>query len=326
MKRLKRPSIVSLSLLLSLTLFAAFTLPSVASAEELYKAQESAKQEAIKTAANVENVTGIEEIQQSSETKSAFNSELTNDTSAVEIPKNPEKPITVSDPLLGDQFVGINLPSNIVDSSANGIKSDDGTIVYDNKDQNVGLAVQPTEDGVRNLINIKDKTAPKIYKFDIDVPEGSRLVKAVDYLGEEFDTGEVFIVDSNNIITSVFTPAWAEDADGSSIPTHYEVEGNTLIQVVDFNENNVFPIVADPNWFKIAACAGAIAWFIGSTIFTAAKIIKVKKYIKALGGVANAAKLMLKATTWEEKLRVGGKALMNLGLELSGIAALKVCF
>ena len=59
-------------------------------------------------------------------------------------------------------------------------------------------------------------------------------------------SGEVYIVDKDNEIVEVIGEAWAKDANGYDVETSYEVEGNKLIQNVEFDENSVFPIVADP--------------------------------------------------------------------------------
>lgn len=147
-------------------------------------------------------------------------------------------------------------------------------------------------------------------------------------MGKEYDTKEVFVVDKNNIITSIISPAWAKDANGHNVSTYYKiVSNNKLVQVVEFTENTAFPVVADPNWTKIGKCAGSIAWAIGSGLFGGAKLIKIKKYIAELGGLQKAAKLLVGATTWEEKLHAGGYALINLAAELTGVAGIQAnCF
>ncbi|MGE1166350.1 hypothetical protein ACQJ0Y_24620 [Peribacillus simplex] len=319
MNNLRKTFLSSLSLLLILALVISLTLPTVANV----KAMELANNESIETAKDIESITGTDEIVQSENSNSAYNTVVENELSTVKVPNKLEEPIQLTDTESPSESLGISLPSEHTDAEA--IKTDNGTIVYDNSESSVALAVQPTDEGVKSLIKIKDATAPKEYKFEIDLPEGSKLITSADYLGEEYDTKEVFIVNSENIITSLFSPAWAKDADGSDIPTYYKVEGNTLIQVVDYNENNVFPIVGDPNWVKIGKCSAALAWFIGSNLFAAAKIIKVKKYINALGGFRESAKLLAGAATWEEKLKIGGSAFAGLAAEISGVAALAVC-
>ncbi|RPA72521.1 hypothetical protein BJ508DRAFT_381520 [Ascobolus immersus RN42] len=66
------------------------------------------------------------------------------------------------------------------------------------------------------------------------------------------------------------------------------------------------------------SCAVEIGKFIVSNVFLAAKILRIKKYIDALGGAAKAAQLLLKATTPAQRLKIGGEALRNLFNEISG--------
>ena len=70
-------------------------------------------------------------------------------------------------------------------------------------------------------------------ELSIDQPSGALLVK----------------VDGVN--TALINAPWAHDANGQSLPTHYEVEGNVFTQVVETDGLDVsYPITADPrvNW------------------------------------------------------------------------------
>ncbi|WP_255294889.1 hypothetical protein [Bacillus sp. AFS041924] len=96
------------------------------------------------------------------------------------------------------------------------------------------------------------------------------------------------------------------------------MKGNTLIQTIGFNEDTAFPVIADPDWVRIAKCSGALALFVGSNLIAASKLLKIKKYISALGGFTEAASLLLRASTWEERLRIGGTALVGLAGEITG--------
>jgi hypothetical protein len=90
------------------------------------------------------------------------------------------------------------------------------------------------------------------------------------------------------------------------------------------------------SWWQAATCTLAIATVMGSDLIAAAKIIKIRKYIEELGGVAEAVELLLKCSTWyvrslrppspcahttdrAERLQVGGAALVNLVAEILGI-------
>lgn len=212
-------------------------------------------------------------------------------SSEITIPKDGDAAINVND---GE---GSTLEFSLPDETrgADGLLTDNGTVVY-NCDEDVSVAVQPlTEqvgdeqiDSVRALITIPNESAPHEYSFEFNLQNGERLVTAKEYLGSEYDTGEVYIVDSNNRIVSVVDSAWAKDANGNAINTYYDVRGNSLVQVVDFDENTAFPVVADPSVWQITKCLGAIVEVVAGVAVPVAKIAKVKKYIKALDGVKKA--------------------------------------
>ncbi len=190
-----------------------------------------------------------------------------------------------------------------------GTLTDGGTVVYEAADASAAIGVQPlqetiggeTFESVRTAICIADEDAAKSYDFQFDLEEGQRLVTAAEYLGEAYDTGEVYVVDDAGEIQYVVDPAWAKDASGQDVETEYKVSGNTMTQVVNFDEDTAFPVVADPTAWQVTKCAGAISWAIGSAIFGAAKLAKIKKYVKALGGVKKAASKYMAAVKLAKK-------------------------
>ena len=135
-------------------------------------------------------------------------------------------------------------------SDDDGILTKNGTMIYGKEDDAVTIGVQPLKDetgnvsfeGVRTLITINESTASKEYTFAYDLPEGYSLITAKDYYCDiidneavnenDYDTGEVYIVNKDNVI---------------------------------------------------------------DTVIAAAKVAKVVKYIKTLGGVKKAAKLVVLA-------------------------------
>ncbi|MDA2654244.1 hypothetical protein PDQ31_18115 [Bacillus cereus] len=269
--------------------------------------------EAHSTAQMIEKNTGIDDVLNNFKISSNEATVVENASGIVKIPnKLNSEPITIKD---RKDSIHISLPEL---NSSEVIQTNNGTLIYQDKNQPTDLALQTTKDGIRSLIKIKNQFAPKEYKFGIDIPNGGKLVTSADYLGKEYDTGEVFIVDSENIIQSVFRSAWAKDANGKPVSTHYKVDGNTLIQVVEFDKNTAFPVIADPDWVKIGKCSGALAAFVGGNLVAVSKLIKIKKYINTLGGFGEAAKLLVQASTWEERMRVGGQALVGLAGELTG--------
>ncbi|MFJ7914183.1 MULTISPECIES: hypothetical protein [unclassified Lysinibacillus] len=267
-----------------------------------------------------EEITGTNDLIKANE-----NGVAENDFNIVNLPRQFDDGILVKNKETGEDLK-IGVPNNM--NLSKPIITESGSYEYKN-DGPVDLILQPTEFGVRSVVNIKDSSAPKEYKFELDLPEGHKVISSADYFGDvpgsELDTEEVFIVDENNIVQSVFGKAWAVDANGADVPTNYEVVDNTLIQTVNFNENTAFPVLADPDWVAIGACSAALVWFVGSNLFVAAKILKVKKYVQALGGFKETAKLIAGATSWEEKLRVGGSALRSLAAEITGVTGMYAC-
>jgi hypothetical protein len=51
--------------------------------------------------------------------------------------------------------------------------------------------------------------------------------------------------------------AWARDANGKAVPTHYEIRGHDLVQIVTPNAGAAYPIVADPSWIWYSGAWGA---------------------------------------------------------------------
>ena len=148
--------------------------------------------------------------------------------------------------------------------------SEDGTVVYNPENENVAVGVQALSDGtgqdhweaVRVLIEINNNDANKEYSFQYNLPQGYRLMKAEKWYkkyikpqlkGKEkkmsnmfYEKGEVYVIKKDGTVVETIEPAWAYDANQNPIPTHYEIRGNELVQVVAFDENTAFPVIADP--------------------------------------------------------------------------------
>lgn len=167
-------------------------------------------------------------------------------------------PVKGKDPVItqidGDESIVMNLPNEI--SKEKGIITSNGTVVYNSDKNDMAVSVQAIQekqgeiqlDYVRTLITIENSNAPKQFDFEFNLPEGYRLVKDYDYEDnyDEYDCGQVFIVNDLNETVCTVDPAWAKDANGEKLESYYEIEGSTLRQVICFDENTAFPVVADP--------------------------------------------------------------------------------
>jgi len=136
----------------------------------------------------------------------------------------------VSLPNFDEQFV----------TGVNAKLSRDNSVVYKNYQKGVDVVVQSFENSMRILTVLKDKNAPSEYVYEVDMPAGGELIHNEEH-------GSVIILDSDGNFIGGFAPTWAIDNDGNEIPTHWEVSGNHLIQVVDHIDSNPsYPVVADP--------------------------------------------------------------------------------
>lgn len=267
--------------------------------------------------------TGIEDI--NSDIYSTNDSLLVADgyEALIEVPSELNAPITISDGL--GETMAYSLPENV--SNLTGTLIND-TVIYTDKDSDISYGVQAlqlsgrneqTIEGVRTTVTIDNYTAPNRYEFTYHLNEGQKMVSSAEYLGEEYDTNEVFIVNRENEVEYVIEAPWAKDANGNDVPTCYEIEGDTLVQIVDFNKDSAFPIVADPSVWQIAKCTASVVWLVASSVFAVAKITKIKKYIKALGGVKETVSLLIGATSIAEKGAAAGETLLKLAEILLGV-------
>jgi hypothetical protein len=113
-----------------------------------------------------------------------------------------------------------------------------GVVAYDNNNGSATVPLIRDDGAVQITTVIENAHAPKRYDYPMDIPDGGSLVQTPE--------GVVAIVTGDGAPLRVLGDAWAKDANGNSVPTHYEVRGNTLTQVVDFTEHTAFPVVADP--------------------------------------------------------------------------------
>ncbi len=71
----------------------------------------------------------------------------------------------------------------------------------------------------------------------MNIPEGGHL---------EMVGTSVLILNSQGDMVGGIAPAWPKDAVGNDLPTHYEIDGATLTQVVEHDSSFTYPVTADP--------------------------------------------------------------------------------
>lgn len=131
--------------------------------------------------------------------------------------------------------VSIELPFSAVRADA---QVDSGAVFFDNQNDSTTVPLVKRDGSIQIVTVIDGAAAPTRYNYGLGLSEGSSLSLSED--------GFVLITNADGSFAGGILPAWAVDADGKSVPTHYEVSGRTVTQVVEHDATSAFPIVADP--------------------------------------------------------------------------------
>src|ERR1035437_2398933 len=134
----------------------------------------------------------------------------------------------------------IGLPVEVTQADA--VLSSDGSVVYGSDGGTSSIVVQGFTNGVRMSTTLASKEAGTSFSYPLDLQKGSRIdVQA---------NGSVLVVGPDGSFLGGLLAPWAKDRNGVSVPTHYEVHGNSVIQVIDGNPAALaYPVVADPYFF-----------------------------------------------------------------------------
>ena len=106
-----------------------------------------------------------------------------------------------------------------------------------------------TETGTQTLISIESASASADYRFSLSLPDEVTASLETD--------GSVSVRDPAGVVAGKYLEPWAVDANGDKVETSFALQGNTLVQTVEFDSTTAFPIVADPEWWQTATSAAA---------------------------------------------------------------------
>lgn len=173
-------------------------------------------------------------------------------------------PATVSD---GTGSLTLDVPAEGEDLAP----SDDTTSLFKGTGTDTSIAVQATEGGVRSLIHIDSPAAPERFEFPLGGDVAS-LRLTVD--------GGVEALGRDGTAIATAPAPWARDANGIPVPTHFEINGTTLVQVVEHRGGYTYGIVADPSVLFWAKCGAALTLFVAQNV-TPAKLAKAGTILKS---------------------------------------------
>lgn len=99
-------------------------------------------------------------------------------------------------------------------------------------------------------ILVTEQSVGSEYRYEIDLPEGATLRALADPAQTSGITGEVLLEDSAGELIGAYDQPLALSQNNSLLPSTYEIDGSTLVQVVDFTDA-VFPVVIDPIYTSV---------------------------------------------------------------------------
>ena len=123
-----------------------------------------------------------------------------------------------------------------------------GVVAYDNANGSVTVPAVKADGSVQIATVIESSSAPTRYAYQFEIPDGARL----QLLGTE---GAIVTAADDSVLLHIAPPV-ARDSAGRSVPTTYEVDGTTLVQIVELDGDLAFPVVADP-WLGTALISRA---------------------------------------------------------------------
>ncbi|MCJ1706550.1 hypothetical protein [Microbacterium sp. VKM Ac-2923] len=151
----------------------------------------------------------------------------------VSVPRNAVDGVDIG---LNDTTISVQLPRAA--DAGGAVVLDTGAITYPSA-TSVANTVVPTDSGAQLLTTLSSTEAPTSYAYDIASTDGSTVAVA--------DDGSALVIATSGEVLLRAEAPWAVDARGTAVPTHYELDGNKLVQVVDHTRGDyAYPIVADP--------------------------------------------------------------------------------
>ena len=155
---------------------------------------------------------------------------------AIDVPVDPSTPLSLSGGASGTPLV-ITLPQATTADNAKPVSG--GIVSYDNNNGSTTVPLVKTDGSLQIDTVISNAAAPSSYSYGLSVPAGGVM--------SQDDAGAISVVDDSGNLVAGISPAWARDAGGRSVPTHFVISGFTVTQVVDLSAADIaYPVVADP--------------------------------------------------------------------------------
>lgn len=165
----------------------------------------------------------------------------------------------------------------------------EGTLFQQQSDGSIIVATEVEKKIVLPAEQKRVENAVKAIVGDPNNIDYSQLTDSqIDQLAAIPDPKSITVKAQEKIAT--ISAPWAVDAQGKPVPTHYELQGNKLTQVVDATKDTTFPVTADPAWWwwvaTTAHCVISAGLLFYSGAIKAAKLVQVLRAGKAGARIA----------------------------------------
>lgn len=184
--------------------------------------------------------------------------------------------------------LAITLP--IESTGAEGVLLEDGTLVYPADESGASSVVEPLVGGVRIATVLQDEDAPSSYTYEFSgarpelLADGSIALHAAP-------TGEQALPQEPGVMlpAGIVEAPWATDAAGQAVPTHFEITGTSVVQVIEPLPSTVYPVVADPTawWGVYWHMSNSAANKLSAALYGGAGITGIATILLSLGVVSS---------------------------------------
>lgn len=154
----------------------------------------------------------------------------------VTLPVDPSRGIT-----FGHTSAPIEVKLPAADAAGSLTLTGSGLLAYDNRDGSYTVPIAGEDGSLQINTVIGSVAAPQKYEYGFDLPADvdARSVG-----------GSLLFLDAEGDLLLMVAKPWATDAAGKAVPTHYEVDGSVVTQIVEHDASYTYPIVADP-WLGV---------------------------------------------------------------------------
>jgi hypothetical protein len=154
----------------------------------------------------------------------------------VTLPVDPSGPAT-----FGHTGAPIEVTLPAADAAGSLTLTDLGLLAYDNRNGSYTVPIAGEDGSLQINTVIGSVAAPQKYKYRFDLPAD---------VDAHSVGGSLLFLDAEGGLLLMIAKPWATDASGKPVPTHYEVDGSVVTQIVEHDASYAYPIVADP-WLGV---------------------------------------------------------------------------